>query len=339
MTDKTDEITENNENINTDNVILLGEKSSTVVKVKDNKENNDNKINVEDSENAIGKTMSFTNEENLDVNPMKNLNYNQNPLLLNQEGKENITDESEHGNFVNINMIPRTINDLIRNEKKKFSYLNRNLLIILIILFFCNLLKENFIAYSSYYIYNRNKDMDKLTIFRPKYLCLFISLSYFLEMFSMLFILPLYKINTKLKLFLAILMVLSIALMIPLCFNIELYVYFILISMVILTSSIIEVLSSAYLAYLTPPDWKISHFNAGALPFYIMNFGKLFGCLICFTSLAEKKFVHHLNNFIILIITIIGYGISGFYILKSKNFRIKAICRIMRKTELDSFNF
>ena len=339
MTDKTDEISENIENNNTDNIIFLEEKSKTLVKVNDNRENNNNKINADDSDNTIGKSFSFMNEDNFNMNPIKNLNYNGNPLLLKQEEKENISEELDHGNFVNINMIPRTINDLIRNEKKKFSYLNRNLLIILIILFFCNLLKENFIAYSSYYIYNRNKDMDKLTIFIPKYLCLFICLSYFLEMFSMFFILPLYKINTKLKFILATLMALSIALMIPLCFDLELYAYFILISIIILMSSIIEVLSSAYLAYLTPPDWKISHFNAGALPFYIMNFGKLFGCLICFTSLAEKNFVHHLNNFIILIITIIGYGISGFYILKSNNFRIKAICRIMRKTELDSFNF
>ena len=236
-------------------------------------------------------------------------------------------------------MIPRTITDLLRKEKIKFSYLNRNLLIILIILFFCNLLKENFIAYSSYYLYNQNKDNNKLGIFSSTYLCLFISISYFLEMFSMFFILPLYKMNTKLKKFLVILMLLSIILMIPICFEIKLYYYFIIISIVILISAIIEVLSSAYLAYLTPPDWQIFHINAGSLPFYIMNFGKLFGCLICFTSLAEKNFVHHLNNFVILIITIIGYGISGFYIFKSKNFRIKAICRIMRKTELDSFNF
>ena len=70
-----------------------------------------------------------------------------------------------------------------------------------------------------------------------------------------------------------------------------------------------------------------------------MNFAKLFGCLVCFCSLAEKyDFVHHLNNFVILLITGLGYGISGIYILRSNNFRIKAICRIMRKAEIDSLN-
>ena len=210
---------------------------------------------------------------------------------------------------------------------------------IFIILFFCNLLKENFIGYSCYYIYNQNLDVDKLNTFSETYLSLFISISYFLELFSMMFILPLYKINNKLNHFLAILMSLSIILMAPICFKINLYVYLIIVSFIILISSFIEVLSSVYLAYLTPPNWEISHINAFALPLYIMNFGKLFGCLICFTTLAERKFVHHLNNLVVLFFTLIGYGISGIYVFKSKNFRIKAICRIIRKTELNSFNF
>ena len=343
MIDKSDALIEISDNINNNTQQLEDPEYKIEIKDKDKKDNINKAVNEDDEDNTIRNTNTFNGTSIDNFNAFINLNYKQNPLTLKEKeeenDEENNLDVSEHGNFVNIDMIPRTITDLLRKEKIKFSYLNRNLLIILIILFFCNLLKENFIAYSSYYLYNQNKDNNKLGIFSSTYLCLFISISYFLEMFSMFFILPLYKINTKLKKFLVILMLLSIILMIPICFEIKLYYYFIIISIVILISAIIEVLSSAYLAYLTPPDWQIFHINAGSLPFYIMNFGKLFGCLICFTSLAEKNFVHHLNNFVILIITIIGYGISGFYIFKSKNFRIKAICRIMRKTELDSFNF
>ena len=306
-----------------------------------NKEN----INKEKKNNnryKYKKMKTHTSEEQLGRNSLKNLNYNQNPLLLKKGEQENnnidLEPFSKQGSFEYINMVPRTINDLIKNERKKFSYLNRNLLIILIILFFCNLLKENFIAYSSYYIYNKNLDKDKLPLFSETYLSLFISVSYFFELFSMLFIIPLYKINTKLKYFLIILMSSSIILMIPICFELSLYSYLIIVSIIILISTFIEVLSSVYLTYLTPPKWKISHINAASLPLYIINFGKLFGCLICFTTLVEKKFIHHLNNFVVLIITIIGYGISGIYVFKSKNFRIKAICRIIRKTELNSFN-
>ena len=342
MVDKNEEMPENKENTDNENLNEIETSSNTTVKNKEKKENiNNKKIMEEDTDEDLKKSMTM-DEYNMNMKPLNQLNYKQNPLLFlnvqetdNNNSNNNNFIESEHGVFIDINMIPRTINDLVAKEKKKFSYLNRNLLIILIILFFCNLLKENFIAYSSYYIYNRNKDKDKLSIFSQKFLCLLISLSYFLEMFSMFFILPLYKINTKLKKILVILMSLSIVLMIPICFDIKLYIYFILISIVILISSIIEVLSSAYLAYLTPPDWKFSHINASSLPFYIMNFGKLFGCLICFTSLAEKHFIHNLNTFVILIITTLGYGISGLYIFRSNNFRIKAICRIMRKTELD----
>ena len=287
---------------------------------------------------SLGKTMSFQKKDN--YSSLVSMEYNKNPLLLKEEEKDDINLISDGGgNFSNINMIPRTIEDLVRKEKNSFSYLNRNLLIILIILFFCNAVKENFIGYSSYCIYNKNKENEYWIIFSPTYLCLSISISYFLELFSIIFILPLYRINTKLKKILVILMAITIVLMIPICFDIPLLLYFIIISIVILISAIIEVLSSAYLAYLTPPDWKISHINAGSLPFYIMNFAKLFGCIICFCSLAEKyDFVHHLNNFVILLITAIGYGISGIYIFRSNNFRIKAICRIMRKAEIDSFN-
>ena len=290
----------------------------------------------------LRKTMTYSVRKSIDLDSSYE-NNNKNPLLIINENEDNDEDnvkevDTEHGNFVNVNMIPRIIDDLKRKEKKAVSYLNKNLLIILIILFFCNLLKENFVAYCCYYILVKNQQKEIL-IFQDKFLCLSISVSYFLEIFSMFFILPLYKINTKLRLMLVILMAITIVLMIPVCFEIYLHVYFALITLIILISAVIEVLSSAYLAYLTPPDWKISHINAGTLPFYIMNFGKLLGCIIGCTSLIEKHFIYHLNNFVVLIITSVGYIISCVYILKSKNFRIKAICRLMRKSELDSFNF
>ena len=349
MIDKSNEsdinslIIEDNNNIININNDEISEKNN---EIKDNSllfpkiDNIDNNSNNDSHNFSLKKTMSLKVRKSISLDSSYE-NYNKNLLLIiNEEevNEEENADNTEHGNFVNINMIPRIIDDLKRKEKKVVSYLNKNLLIILIILFFCNLLKENFVAYCCYYILVKNQQ-KAIIIFEDKYLCLSISISYFLEIFSMFFILPLYKINTKLRLMLVILMIITIALMIPVCFELYLYIYFILISLIILISAVIEVLSSAYLAYLTPPDWKMCHINAGTLPFYIMNFGKLLGCLIGCTSLIEKHFIHHLNNFVVLIITSVGYIISCVYILKSKNFRIKAICRIMRKEEMDSFNF
>ena len=247
----------------------------------------------------------------------------------------NIKDEcQEEGTFSDVNMIPRTIEEIIRKEKKNFGYLNKNLLMILFTLFFNNLLKENIVAYCSYYFYYLITFESEIDYLEPKYLSLFISVSYLLEIFSMPFILPLYKLNKLIKKFLIALMFLSLLLMIPTTISkfLNIYIYFIINSLILLISSIIEVLSSCYLAYLTPPEWKFSHFNAGMLPLIIMTFGKLSGCLICLSAFTENL---NWNHYIIIGLSFIGYGISSIFILKSKNFRIKAISRIMRKTELE----
>ena len=260
-----------------------------------------------------------------------------NPLLKIEElNKElNVKDESlEEGSFTDVNMIPRAIEDIIRKEKTNFGYLNKNLLMILFTLFFNNLLKENIVGYCSYYFYYLIKFEPKKDSIEPKYLSLFISVSYLLEIFSMPFILPLHRLNKLIKKFLIILMLLSLLLMIPITISkfLNIYIYFIINSLIFLISSIIEVLSSCYLAYLTPPEWKFSRFNAGILPLIIMTFGKLSGCLICLSAFTENL---NYNHYIIIGLSFIGYGISSIFILKSKNFRIKAIARIMRKSELE----
>ena len=300
------------------------------------------KVNDNDLELSLQKTSTLEKKTNIEADINVNIlssQYEINPIFFNNDDNENnFEDENgkENGNFVNINMIPRTIDDLVRKEKKTFSYLNTNLFIILVILFFCNLLKENSIAYCSYYIVKEKSPDNYENFFENRFLCFLISCSYLLEIFSMFFILPFYKINTLIKKLLVVLMALNIILMIPLSFNINLLAYFIIISFVILLSSIIEVLSSCYLAYLTPPKWKFSHMNAGALPLYIMTFGKLIGCIICLLAFTEDAL---LNNRVILVITFISYGICVYNILKSQNFRIKAIARIMRRSELETNDF
>ena len=287
------------------------------------------------------------NKNNLEVKNISNQiqkmkenieNDEPNPLLISIENLEenNIKNENEEeGCFTNVNMIPRTIDEILRKEKITFGYLNKNLLMIIFMLFFNSLLKENFLGYCSYYIYyliTFKTEEVKIPI-SAKYLSLFISVSYLLEIFSMPFILPLYKLNKLIKKFLIILMCLSLLLMIPITIKfINIYLYFTIISLIFLISSIIEVLSSCYLAYLTPPEWKFSHFNAGILPLVIMTFGKLSGCIICLAAFTGKL---ELNYYIIIGFTFVGYGISTIFILKSKNFRVKAIARIMRKVELE----
>ena len=285
------------------------------------------------------------NKNKLEINNISNQiqkmkekkeNYEPNPLLISIEHLEENNKESEieeEGSFSNVNMIPRTIDEILRKEKTTFGYLNKNLLMIIFMLFFNSLLKENFLGYCSYYVYYIIIEEQPKFDISAKYLSLFISVSYFLEILSMPFILPLYKLNKLIKKFLIVLMCLSLLLMIPITITFtNIYLYFAIISLIFLISSIIEVLSSCYLAYLTPPEWKFSHFNAGILPLVIMTFGKLSGCLICLAAFTGKL---ELNYYIIIGLTFVGYGISTIFILKSKNFRVKAVARIMRKVELE----
>ena len=293
-----------------------------------------------DIEKILIKSSTLDVREIKDIEENINKEKNEiNPLLISTNANVEMgKDETqEEGSFAHINMIPRTIDDLVLKEKKTFGYMNKNLMIILIILFFDNLLKENFVAYCSYYFYYKiTYDEDCKDYMSVKYLSCLISLSYLSEIFSMPFILPFHKINTSIKKLLIILMLFTLILMIPLSIKDivgkHIMLYFNIITLVFLISSIIEVLSSCYLAYLTPPEWKFSQINAGALPLYVMTFGKLSGCLICLTAFSNHLL---LNHHIVIVLTLIGYGISGIFILKSKNFRIKAIARIMRKSELE----
>ena len=325
-----EDLESNNSKNSIPKISSLKDRKNNLLKVKDN----DLELSLEKANTLEKKNI----EADINVNILSS-QYDINPILLNYDDNDKNYDEEngkENGNFVNINMIPRTIDDLVRKEKKTFSYLNTNLFIILVILFFCNLLKENSIAYCSYYVHKYNNNSNYQILFENKYLCCLISCSYLLEIFSMFFILPFYKINTLIKKLLVILMASNIILMIPLSFQINLLAYFIIISFVILLSSIIEVLSSCYLAYLTPPKWKFSHMNAGSLPLHISTFGKLIGCIICLLAFTEDAL---LNNRVIIVITFISYGICVYNILKSQNFRIKAIARIMRRSELETNDF
>ena len=103
------------------------------------------------------RTGSLTKNE-LDEIVIENDNENieNNPLLINVqekiEGNDIITEDNIEYEFHRINMMPRTIDDIIRKEKVSFGYINHNLLIMFLLLFFNNMIKENCISFFSYYI-------------------------------------------------------------------------------------------------------------------------------------------------------------------------------------------
>lgn len=251
-------------------------------------------------------------------------------------------ENNSYRDFNRINMIPRAIDDIIRNEKKSFGYINHNILIIFSLLFINNMIKENCIAFFSCYIIknvtiNKEENNNNLNL---KIICFLTGCIYLLEILSIFLILPFHKINYSFKIYLIILMSSTVVFMISLSIifylnRYEYYLYFPIISLIILANMIIEVISSSYLSYLLPPGWKFFNIRAGALTVYIINIGKIIGCLFCFFSLFQTNLNY--SGFT-LIITIIYISIS-IYLYKSNNTRIKPICRIMQQKKLNEYIF
>ena len=299
------------------------------------------------SKKDLGEIIVEGNEEIIDIN----YNNNPNPFMLQiQKEMEEIDniENNTNNDFNRINMIPRAINDIIRKEKVSFGYVNHNLLILFLLLFFNNMIKENYIAFFSYYItekegfskYGNNMSEYKL-------LCFLTGSVYLIELISLFFIFPFHKINYLFKKYLIILMILTNILMISLsifiyCDNDDnedasniIFLYITIISLLILINMIIEIISSSYLTYLLPPGWKFSNIRAGALTVYIMNLGKITGVLFCLVSFNETKW----NYFGITIIVFLAYTCISIYLYKSPNVRIKSICRIMQHKKLTEFIF
>ena len=242
-------------------------------------------------------------------------------------------------------MMPRTIDDIIRKEKVSFGYINHNLLIMFLLLFFNNMIKENCISFFSYYIADKesffeSEDDSKneyiLDVEKTKFTCFLTGLTYLSGLISIFFILPFHKINRLIKIYLIVLMTMSNILMVGLSILLIydiVYPYFPIISLLILINMIIEVISSSYLSYLLPPGWKFSQIRAGALTVYIMNLGKITGCLFCFVSFKDSSW----NYFGITIIIFLAYTTIGIYLYKSSNLRIKSICRIIQQKKLNEY--
>ena len=308
------------------------------------------------------------------------------------EIKAKLDEYQERSNFTYINMIPRTLDDIILKEQKTFGNMNKNLLIMLILLLFNNLIKENLIVHSSYFMlfkvykngtiineakeiinkYNNtnsssyidiNNMFDNIYSFNSndnnnsslgedilnhtfnnkgdlQIICLLVSGIFLLQILSLLFIRPFYKINLTFKNNLIILMIISVVLMIPLSiefFFSRIYLYAPIVSIDIFIHKMIEIICSCYLVNLIPPKWKYSHIRASSLPIYLMTLGKIGGCVFCISSFSETTL--ELNQHILTATAFTIYGLIGLFIFKSKNFRVSTLSRILANKALEqNFN-
>ena len=279
-----------------------------------------------------------------------------NDIIASKDEIDTITDlenklfeYQEKSNFTNVDMMPRTIEDIINRESKRFGYINRNYFKIFWLLFFNSFIKENLIIYTSYEIlfshynldekFKEKKEKETILAFSQslrvsvQIICLMISAELFLQIFAILFIMPFFRVNLIFKKHLLISMILSIACMAPLSFDIPVLAYISIVSIDIFFHKIIEVLCSCYLVYLIPPNWKFAHLRASSLIVHVMTFGKIFSCLLCFTFFNEKedKKIRKINIYSLTLIAFCSYISIIIIIFKSKSFRVKAIIRILTK--------
>ena len=121
-------------------------------KGKDELDNNYNKI-MEEAGDILGQNEIVENAyNNVDTGRYSNLDISNEQIETVKQLEMKLYEYQEKSNFTYIDMMPRTLDDIILKEQKTFGYMNRNFLIILILLLINNLIKENLIVHSSYFM-------------------------------------------------------------------------------------------------------------------------------------------------------------------------------------------
>ena len=160
-------------------------------------------------------------------------------------------------------------------------------------------------------------------------ICFDLLFIYLIEVISLIFVLPLKKINILVKKYLIIFMISTIIFISPILYEPILgshFLYLLIATGINLLCTIISILISCYLSYLLPPGWKISFISAGKMPFCLISLGKVVGIIFSMMIVNERN-----NTYFIFILTVLSYGSLIAYLLITNNFRIKVISRIMKK--------
>ena len=297
---------------------LIDDKKDIIEEPNEIIEKKDNTKNRQES-NSQSSISILSNNIDTGVNSSHILSVKQKKLINKLESQ--LDKYNEKSNFTNINLIPKSIDDLIMKERNTFGYLKINLLIIFTLLLCTNAIKENMI-FLSCYIFYQFTEIDSI------YICLILSGIFLSQIVSLAFIFPLKRINILIKRYIIIFIAVSIIFISPLLYTRilkeSLFVLSLSVSGIAAFSNIINVLVSSYLSYLFPPRWNPF---IGRMPIYIISAGKALGILLClFIDISVEMDLYIIYGF-----CIIAYGCIVIVLMKYKDFRIKIISRIIRK--------
>mgnify|MGYP002624499578 CR=1 FL=1 len=236
---------------------------------------------------------------------------------------------NEDCNFNDMNKIPTTINSILNQEKKKFGYVNKNLLILFIIFFISSVIKINLILNYLYYI------QEKISVDDIGILCLLIILPFCIKIFSIFFIFPFYQVNYKFKKFIVVTSTLLVLLNLPLiikdAYDNE-YAFITLNTLMVLACNITDISCSCYLSFLLSPDWKFLGKSVGYMTNYIILSGKIIGGIICLFLCSEE----YTNHWVLVGITFSFFIFILILCFFTRILRIRGITRVIRKNALES---
>ena len=335
---------DNDINTNEDNndlgKLIIKNVSKEDIEKKKKANNDDNFIKTKNDleENLIEKNEKEINKENksldsinksnsLDVSDEKNAALtDKQKNMINQIDKV-LEKRNEECNFNDMNQIPKIINSIIINEKRKFGYVNQNILILFIIFFITSLIKTNIILNYLYFIqdkYEQDINIISITFF----------LLVFFQIFVVFFIFPFYQVNYKFKVFILItatsLVIFNLPLIIESLDN-E-YAFIILNILMVIACNITDISCSCYLSFLLSPGWKVLGRGVGIYINYIILCGKIIGGIICLFLCREK----HTNIWVMIEISLSFFIFVLVLIFFSRILKIKGVIRVIRRSALET---
>ena len=119
---------------------------------RDEKEDDDTNYNkiMDNAGEGLGKNeMAENYYNNVDTGRYSDVDLSTEQRDTIKEIEAKLYEYQEKSNFTYIDMMPRTLDDIILNEQKTYGYMNRNFVIMLALLLTNNLIKENLISFYS----------------------------------------------------------------------------------------------------------------------------------------------------------------------------------------------
>ena len=226
-------------------------------------------------------------------------------------------------NYTDINLIPANLKEIINREINEFDYMNKNLTIIFILLFFSKFLYGNCLSFILEYFGDEIRENSRM-------MTLYLFVSLLMESLANFFIIPFNNLNHLFRSFLIKCLFISIIFFIIFIIQINIIIDLVVIGLIMFFIRFIEIICSLMLSNILPTFWTNCNIKTGKMPLIIITLGESLG----------NAFVTILNQNIKYFICFFNLGIYGIILIILffyQDFRIKAITRIMRREDMNKF--